>query len=145
MTSLRHYIGVLREDTLLDRLHKLLSDVKVQDFRLLSIEPHAKDGGVFVRFQYKTSGEDNASLNAILQELKQAATMHGGIPSWIGIPTGSIWLVKGRPWREVHISTCPKAPPYMFHESRTCIIMLLPSSKSPSRDPIFATRRCITS
>lgn len=103
-TSLRHYIGVLREETLLERLHKILDSVKAQDFHVVSLEPHPKDGGVFVKFQYRNQDGSDAALNAILQELKESTAKHGGIPSWIGLPTGSAWLVKGKPWKEVGLS-----------------------------------------
>ncbi|EGO21697.1 hypothetical protein SERLADRAFT_362954 [Serpula lacrymans var. lacrymans S7.9] len=97
--SIRHYIGIFREETLLERLEALLSSVKTHDFQVLFLEPHAKDGGVFVHFNYNASDPENA-LVSIENDLKQEALKHGGIPSWTGLGRGNIWLVKGRPWRE---------------------------------------------
>ncbi len=100
--SLRTYIGYAREDTLLERLRSLLSPVKTHDFQVVSLEPHGKDGGVFVKFKYKASDSDNA-LQTILHNIRENVHSHGGVPSWCGLPAGEVWLVKGTPWREV----CP--------------------------------------
>ena len=100
--SLRSYIGYAREETLLERLHILLSRVKTHDFEVLSLEPHTKDGGVFVKFGYKVINPGGASEpEEILQKLRESIHSQGGVPSWIGLPTGEVWLVKGTPWREV--------------------------------------------
>ncbi|KAI0637238.1 exonuclease [Trametes polyzona] len=97
--DLRSYIGYAREETLLQRLRSLLSRVKTHDFQVLSVEPHGKDGGVFVKFKYSAKDEDSA-LQTILQNLRENVHAHGGVPSWIGLPSGEVWLVKGTPWRE---------------------------------------------
>lgn len=78
-----------------------MDTVKIHGFQLKSVEPHHKDGGVFLKFAYDPGASKDASLNAILEELRESAEKHGGIPSWVGLPSGSIWLVKGKPWREV--------------------------------------------
>ncbi|OBZ75791.1 Mitochondrial escape protein 2 [Grifola frondosa] len=82
--DLRYYIGYLRQETLLERLRDILSNVETYGFRVIALEPHVKDGGVFVKFQYTT----------------EKAREHGGVPSWYGLPRGNIWLVQGKPWRE---------------------------------------------
>ncbi|KAI0928247.1 hypothetical protein AcW1_005551 [Taiwanofungus camphoratus] len=95
----RHYIGYFREETLLTRLHSLLSNVKTSEFNVLSLEPHLKDGGVFIRFQY-SAGESENALQAILKDVRVEVAQHGGVPSWSGLSRGDAWLVKGKPWRE---------------------------------------------
>lgn len=102
---MRAYIGYLREDTLLERLHDLLSKVDTHNFEILSLEPHTKDGGVFVKFKYHATEHDSA-LQLIVQNLRNHVHSHGGVPSWVGLPSGEIWLVKGRPWLEVCFNRC---------------------------------------
>ncbi|KAH7889953.1 RNA12 protein-domain-containing protein [Phlebopus sp. FC_14] len=97
--DLRYYIGVLREETLLETLETRLSAMKTHDFNVLSLEPYQKDGGVFVKFSYSATDPHNA-LERIENDLKEEANKHGGMPSWAGPGVGSVWLVKGRPWRE---------------------------------------------
>ncbi|KAG6854990.1 hypothetical protein C0991_009813 [Blastosporella zonata] len=94
----RHYIGLLREESLLDALESRLEHVKVHDFKAISLEPHEKDGGVFVRFAY-TASEPEDALKTIKHELSDVTAKHG-IPSWLGLNKGKIWVVKGTPWRE---------------------------------------------
>ena len=102
--SVRRYIGYVREDTLLERLRTLLSKVNTHGFELLSLEPHVKDGGVFVKFRY-TASDTESALDKIVEDLRNQVHSHGGVPSWYGIPTGEVWLVKGSPWREVRSLT----------------------------------------
>ena len=83
-------------------IDELLTSVKTHNFRSLSVEPHVKDGGVFVRFTYREDGSPTA-LDDIIQDLRSQVSKRGGIPSWHGFPRGNVWLVKGRPWREVSI------------------------------------------
>ncbi|KAI0362726.1 exonuclease [Trametes cingulata] len=97
--DLRSYIGYAREESLLQRLRSLLSTVKTHDFQIVSLEPHSKDGGVFVKFTYSAKQKD-AALDSILQSLRQSVHSRGGVPSWAGLPSGEVWLVKGTPWRE---------------------------------------------
>ncbi|KAI0721515.1 exonuclease [Cerioporus squamosus] len=97
--DLRSYIGYAREDTLLQRLRTLLSKVNTHGFELVSLEPHIKDGGVFVKFRYNASDSGNA-LETILENVRNHVHSHGGVPSWWGLPSGEVWLVKGSPWRE---------------------------------------------
>jgi hypothetical protein len=99
--SIRYYIGAIREDTLLSRLSELLNTVKTHEFRVLSLEPHPKDGGVFVKFNYTNTDGSDSSFNAILRDIKNVSVKHGGIPSWIGWPRGDAWVIKGKPWKEV--------------------------------------------
>jgi hypothetical protein len=99
--SFRHYIGIFREEALLDRLSSLLSSVRTHNFETVSLEPHQKDGGVFVRFKYETAGDSLPALGVIQKSVREAAAKHGGIPSWIEWSRGNVWLVRGSPWREV--------------------------------------------
>ncbi|PPQ78179.1 hypothetical protein CVT25_015512 [Psilocybe cyanescens] len=98
----RHYIGILRQDTLLNtlesRLHNLSS---VHDFKPLEIQPHRKDGGVFVRFSYSTSDlEEGKEWPALQAALSEEVEKQGGLPTWAGVRTGTLWVVRGSPWKE---------------------------------------------
>jgi hypothetical protein len=68
-----------------------------------------KDGGAFVKFKYTeppTSGEANALEPAVLEaELKEQLRKAGGISTWVGQVGGDLWLVRGKPWREVDLSS----------------------------------------
>ncbi|PCH38691.1 hypothetical protein WOLCODRAFT_131000 [Wolfiporia cocos MD-104 SS10] len=97
--DIRQYIGYLRQEGLLDRLHSLLSEVKAHGFDVVLLEPHSKDGGVFVKFRYSAADAESA-LPKIVNELREKTMQHGGMPSWYGLSRGDVWLVKGRPWRE---------------------------------------------
>jgi len=107
--SFRHYIGIFREETLLDRLSSLLSSVKTLDFEVLSLEPHQKDGGVFVRFKYDAR-DSLSALETIRKSVRETAAKHGGFPSWIKLARGDVWLVRGMPWREVRLILCHHIP-----------------------------------
>ncbi|KAK0502922.1 RNA12 protein-domain-containing protein [Armillaria luteobubalina] len=96
--DIRRYIGFLREEGLVQSLRDRLSSVNAHGFRITSLEPHPKDGGVFVRFAYKADSEN--ALERIEQELKRNIQDHGGLPSWLGPSTGNVWVVKGIPWNE---------------------------------------------
>ena len=98
--SVREYIGYAREETLLERLEELLSKVNVHNFKIESLEPHMKDGGVFVKYSYNAAEEESA-IDEILSNLRKSVHASGGVPSWIGLSYGQIWRVKGSPWREV--------------------------------------------
>ncbi|KAH9857835.1 RNA12 protein-domain-containing protein [Lenzites betulinus] len=97
--DLRPYIGYTFEEGLLERLRILLSKVNTHDFQVVSLEPHSKDGGVFVKFKYSAEDTDTA-LPTILENLRENVHSHGGVPSWVGLSTGEVWLVKGSPWKE---------------------------------------------
>ena len=117
---------------MLGEIQDLLSSVKTHDFQSLSVEPHVKDGGIFVRFSY-TAGNSQTPLDDILKDLRSQVKKRGGVPSWSGRPKGEVWLVKGRPWREV----CNSDLLYHLSESRFCRIwidMHLLSCKLRSKD-----------
>ncbi|KAH9952207.1 RNA12 protein-domain-containing protein [Amylocystis lapponica] len=97
--DLRHYLRYLREETLLAEIQHVLSTVKTHDFHVLSLEPHVKDGGVFVQFRY-SADDQTPALDAIMQDLKGKTAEQGGMPSWLGLSRGNVWLVKGKPWHE---------------------------------------------
>ncbi|KII88921.1 hypothetical protein PLICRDRAFT_590111 [Plicaturopsis crispa FD-325 SS-3] len=103
--DLRYYVGLSLEEELLGQLSTILSAVRAHDFRLLSIEPQHKEGGVFVRFAYSPSGSrDGEEVDLAVKEIEQAvreeAGKRGGPPNWIGIRKGGVWRVRGTPWRE---------------------------------------------
>lgn len=81
----------------------MLNSVKAHGFQLKSVEPHHKDGGVFVKFGYDPGASEEETLNKILEDLRENVAKNGGMPSWTGLPQaqGDVWLVKGKPWREV--------------------------------------------
>jgi len=101
--SFRHYVAYLREDYLLSRIETLFQSVKTSGFRVLSVESRTKDGGVFVKFNYEPGEDEQKTLHNILKTLQDEAEEQGGIPTWLGVrpQAGHIWLVKGKPWREV--------------------------------------------
>ena len=93
----------------------------MQNFRPLELQPHPKDGGVFVRFSYDsigvTSDDTHTDLNinesrvleTLEHNLREEVNKHGPLPSWLGpldihSNIRSLWLVKGVPWREACIS-----------------------------------------
>lgn len=98
-SSIRHYIGIFREETLLAELESRLSSVKTHGFRVLSFQPYQKDGGVFVKFAYNASDKESA-LKDIEGDLR-AEVDEQSTPSWAGLGRGNVWLVKGQPWLEV--------------------------------------------
>ncbi len=93
----------------------------MHNFKPLELQPHPKDGGVFVRFSYDagaTSNDTQADLNidegrtleTLENDLREEVNKHGPLPSWLGpldihSNIRSLWLVKGVPWREARIST----------------------------------------
>ncbi|KAG7452882.1 exonuclease [Guyanagaster necrorhizus] len=97
--DIRRYIGFLREESTIQSLRDCFSSVKIHGFRITSLEPYPKDGGVFVRFSYK-AGSSESALETIEQELKRKVHDRGGLPSWLGLGSGDVWLVKGIPWNE---------------------------------------------
>lgn len=96
--SIRRYVSYFRKETLIDQLHSLFTNSQDYGFNIIAVEPHEKDGGVFIRFSYDATANTEQD---VLQRLKELAAKHGGIPSWNGLLGGDIWPVKGKPWREV--------------------------------------------
>lgn len=95
-TSPRPYVGFFRRETLLTSLQSKLENVKAHDFQILDLEPHEKDGGVYVKFAY--TGAD--SLPAIEKAVRDQGAAAGGFPGWLGLNNGQAWLVQGSPWKE---------------------------------------------
>jgi hypothetical protein len=100
--SFRYYYGQLRQERLLNSLSELLSGVHTHGFKPISIEPHVKDGGVFVLFEY-TPSESEDILSNIQSDLRNYVQSQGGVPSSAGLRRGTIWVVQGQPWREVQV------------------------------------------
>jgi len=96
--SFRHYIGILRQDYLLESLQKKLKSST--QFEVLDVQPHMKDGGVYVKIAYSPT-ED---IERVVREEVERA---GGIPSWHGLSPGNVWLMKGTPWKEVSFNALP--------------------------------------
>jgi len=101
--SLRYCYGQLRQEHLLNSLSEVLSGVHTHGFKPISIEPNIKDGGVFVLFEY-TPDESEDILSNIQSDLRNHVRSQGGVPSSAGLRRGTIWVVQGQPWREVHPS-----------------------------------------
>ena len=98
-TSLRHYIGILRQEDLLIALQSRFDRLSsVHNFRPIEFQPQRKDGGVFVRFSYTSEDEQPSRIE---DSLRKELAKHGALPSWLGFGRGTIWLVKGTPWKEV--------------------------------------------
>ncbi|PFH47169.1 hypothetical protein AMATHDRAFT_77324 [Amanita thiersii Skay4041] len=98
-SALRCYIGLLRERTLVDTLKLQLNSVNVHNFRILSLQPHNKDGGVFVYFEYMKD-ESGQELSDIVSQATSAISNSDNSSTWLGRGEGCVWLVKGTPWRE---------------------------------------------
>lgn len=84
----------------MERLSTIVTSIKAHDFELVSLEPHNKDGGVFVHFKYNAV-DPGVALETIKKGVQESAAKLGGVPSWTGLRRGDVWLVKGTPWREV--------------------------------------------
>jgi hypothetical protein len=92
---------VFREESLLGELESRLSVVTTHGFKVLSLQPYQKDGGVFVKFAYN-AGDKECALKDIEDKLRAEADEHA-MPSWAGLDWGNVWLVKGQPWLEVRL------------------------------------------
>jgi hypothetical protein len=103
--SPRYYFGKLRQEHLIDTLSEHISKVHTHGFNPISIEPHEKDGGIFVLFEYTPSQSEDV-LQAIQLDLRNHFQSRGGVPSSAGIRRGNIWVVRGQPWREVPCYFC---------------------------------------
>jgi len=78
-----------------------------------------KDGGAFVKFKYMEPAKvqdsdeplETPSLEAEIQ--KQVHDL-GGVETWTGRKAGDVWLVRGKPWREVcELCSCA-VPKYLI-------------------------------
>ncbi|KAJ3822055.1 RNA12 protein-domain-containing protein [Lentinula raphanica] len=96
----RRYFVEPRKNILLTNLKERFNNVNTHDLRILSVDPHFKDGGAFIHFKYKTREEEEQALKNIEESLKKEARNHGGITTWMGSRTPNVWLVKGSPWTE---------------------------------------------
>lgn len=115
-------------ESLLSSLITRLAVVKTNGFKVLALEPDLKDGGVFVKFQYSgTESNDPGTLHKIESDLRSEAAQHGGLPTWLGSPGhgGSVWLVKGKPWKEVTSFAVFLNLPFLNIDSRTCTVTRL--------------------
>ena len=100
--SIRYWIGMLREDHLVEAIRSKLCTSGVPNFSLISLEPQFKEGGLFVRYRYQDFDEEGSTARSVIEEqLRASLADGGGIPSWANLDRSSIWAVKGDPWREV--------------------------------------------
>lgn len=71
------------------------------NFKPLELYPQRKDGGVLVRFSYSPPDGDHwSTLQTVLSE---EINKHGPLPTWLGVGSGKLWVVRGTPWREVRV------------------------------------------
>lgn len=120
----------------MERLHERLKTVKTHDFHILELQPHQKDGGVFVRFAYNPRDDQNA-LEALQKDLRLEADKHGGLPSWSGLNYCSIWLVKGSPFVEVRFPKRQLFGKNAKDMARICTDTHQESSEFPSKAQMF--------
>ena len=95
--------ATLREETIMERLHDIGTEMTSHAFEVESWEIARKDGGVFMHFSYvppadhelQTKHDPTDASREIhpssvlpgalfLDQLKSAANKHGGWPSWLG-------------------------------------------------------------
>lgn len=106
-----------------------------------------KDGGVFVHFNYDASSSPSngaSPLEDIRQVMQSKARQSGGLPSWLGLRMGDVWIVRGEPWTEVREPHRLNKPNNSPTAKRTCIDTLRQLLKWSLRGPTFTKNRCIT-
>jgi hypothetical protein len=103
-TSLRYLAGAFRQEQVLARIRELISQTNTHGFTPIALEPHIREGAVFVRFRYNHSDTDDV-LSDIESALNKRVAANGGVPSANIFAKGSIWVVRGKPWREVRITS----------------------------------------
>jgi hypothetical protein len=127
--SIRHLLARANSPRVMSLLKQTLDKINTHGFRVESIEPRyaqglccqnvmlmkrrpyrIKDGGAFVKFKYtkraeeaKAEGEKPTERPSLEADIKKQVKDAGGIRTWLGNATGEVWLVRGKPWREV----CP--------------------------------------
>jgi hypothetical protein len=95
--SLRSLIGLFRQDHLVTLLETRLKTYAPEDLKILNVEPYPKDGGIFVEIEV-SYGTD---MEKLVEQLRANVHKQGGVPGWSGASRGSIWRVRGTPWKEV--------------------------------------------
>ena len=65
-----------------------------------------KDGGAFVKFKYMEpanvqDSDEPLETPSFEGEIRKQVHDLGGVETWTGNKGGDIWLVRGKPWREV--------------------------------------------
>ncbi|KIK63729.1 hypothetical protein GYMLUDRAFT_40790 [Collybiopsis luxurians FD-317 M1] len=99
--DIRRFLVQSRKETLLTNLQERFSAVKTHGMVITSVDPHPKDGGVFVQFKYRASTqEEETALKNIQESLQTQLKEQGGVATWSGTRTPNVWLVRGSPWRE---------------------------------------------
>ncbi|KAF9070419.1 RNA12 protein-domain-containing protein [Rhodocollybia butyracea] len=99
----RHFVKPY-QDTLLTNLKERFSAVKTHSLQIISLDPHFKDGGVFVRFKYTSPQSEDVALKNIEESMRNEAMANGGITTWLGTRKANVWRVKGSPWNEDIVS-----------------------------------------
>ncbi|KAF5391771.1 hypothetical protein D9757_001714 [Collybiopsis confluens] len=79
-----------QQESLVNNLKERFSTVTTHDMQVTNVDPHLKDGGVFVHFKYKaTTQDDEIALKNIEESLKTRLKERGGITTWVGTRTPS--------------------------------------------------------
>ncbi|KAI0030739.1 RNA12 protein-domain-containing protein, partial [Vararia minispora EC-137] len=97
--DLRYLLGQFGQEQVLSHTRKVLSDFHAHDFQLVSLDPHMKDGAVFVRFKYAPGSPEEDVLSEIESAVRAHFDKHNGVPA-SPFCTGSAWVARGKPWRE---------------------------------------------
>lgn len=132
-SSIRYWIGMLREDHLTEAIRTKLSTSCVSNFSLVSLEPQLKEGGLFVRYRYQDFDDESTTANVIEEQLRTSLAARGGIPSWANLDRSEVWTVKGIPWREVWAFCTRDEVCADYHVLRTCNDLQPRSLKSRSK------------
>lgn len=118
--SIRYWIGLIRQDHLIETVRSMLSTSGVPNFSLVSLEPQSKEGGLFVRYRYQDFDGDGTAVKMIEEQLRTSLADQGGIPSWANLDRSEVWAVKGIPWREVSMLDSRARFSTDHNMSRTC-------------------------
>ena len=59
----------------------------------------------------------NSPKENLIAYLRKTARDMGGIPSWVGLRQGNMWLVKGEPWEEVSLNEFIRSTRYVSEYS----------------------------
>ncbi|KAF7322646.1 hypothetical protein HMN09_00043200 [Mycena chlorophos] len=90
-----------KQPATIEALRNHLSAVKKHNFAVAEMEPHIKDGGIFVTFEY--TAQPGVDSEVALKEIEAEVNdfdKYGALPSLLRGHKPNAWLVKGEPWIE---------------------------------------------
>lgn len=93
--SIRPTLAALRQDSCLEQIEDIATDIHGHGFQLEGLEVARKDGGVFLNYSYipppsattsdgSPPGKPFNPAKVFLPLLSDSARRHGGFPSWLG-------------------------------------------------------------